>query len=52
MEIKDEKFITELKNCQILLKVIDTDNLNFYDHMNVIKCETILDVLLGLLEKH
>lgn len=50
MEIKDEKIINELKVARDYLKGIDTDNLNFYAHVNIIKCETLLDVLLNLIE--
>ena len=51
MEIKDEKVITELKVARSYLKEINTDNLNFDEHINIVKCETVLDVLLSLLEE-
>lgn len=49
MEIKDKKFITELKVARCYLKEINTDNLHFNEHINLVKCETVLDVLLNLL---
>ena len=51
MEIRDRKIITELKVARGYLKEINTNNLNFNDHINLVKCETVLDVLISLLEE-
>lgn len=51
MEIRDRKIITELKVARCYLKEINTDNLNFNEHISLVKCETVLDVLLSLLEE-
>ena len=50
MNINDKKIIEELKIVIGYLNEIDTDKLGYYNHINLIKCETTLRVLLNLME--